>query len=1029
MYSNKLIERTKMTMKQSPVKRFDNQYKNIFRAGFTATVLVFFTSGLVDAKSHDASVYKNTVNQTVSIVSKAENTLADLGRMIDGLQVKKSPDEQQKAALISKHELLSKYNELRALDDTLIKYYDLKVLEYKPHSAPAVASVKKLKQHYVASIKQLGIYVTELVSVTDSGTFSATAEKALSLIGSLQHVPNHTAWDQHGMPFGPGGVSVRAPLLTQAELLATLNISMEGDPSTPTTADLEETTDAAFTDDIRSLAGSLANDPVAIYNWVYNNITFIPSYGSIQGADMTLQIKRGNATDTASLLVALLRISGIPSRYAYGSIDLSIEQSMNWVGGVDKVASATNLLGQGGVPTILRRVDGEDDSIGIEHTWVQLWSGSSWVDVDPSFKQYEFMQGIDYAEQVPLDFDAFVATVSETMTEDAVEQSIQNLDPKILNAETDKYLAEVDAFTNALDPSTSVAEYLGGQYILETNETALPSLPLPYKQLHANVSFSEVPDSLKHKFKIEMKAQGGGQIFSHEIYTAELAGQFVSLSFEPASAADLADYLDFIPDGLTGIEQIPSQLPVGLFNVTPLLEIGDAKYSFNTPMRNGEEVIVEKGFRPPQSTWEMTHNPMIAGEYQAIGVSLQGESGKQFTDLQNKVDAVGLAMSQGNYEPLAQTGVFGLIQQSIILTYFSELHARAQLHGALFGVVVYPQPSYGTFTKSATVRYNFGLPESYEVGGFLMDIDRLNISSECKSNCWNKWYQFNQDIGALSSAYEHEIPERYLGSLPGHVYGVSTIKAIDVAMESGQKIFRIESDNWGVVRPLLQIDSAIIDEINAAVQSGAQVLTHESPVEVGAWTGAGYIIVDPDTGAAAYKISGGSNGGAAQVILEADFSDGSERCPYQRDVEFNAGPIGVNITINSQLNDELRDIFGIASEMLLAFFPNYDEEGKVIEIGDLKKVGEEAGKLSEAIHKFLYESDEAIHLPLVEYEYLLFAASGAQALNSVAKGMFERGLVGQAARRSPNVSLAFGMVIGVYIAPYLYSTLVHHCRL
>ena len=45
---------------------------------------------------------------------------------------------------------------------------------------------------------------------------------------------------------------------------------------------------------------------MAIYQWVRNNIEFIPSYGSIQGSEYTLENRRGsNAFDTASLLIAL----------------------------------------------------------------------------------------------------------------------------------------------------------------------------------------------------------------------------------------------------------------------------------------------------------------------------------------------------------------------------------------------------------------------------------------------------------------------------------------------------------------------------------------------------------------------------------------------------------------------------------------------------------------------------------------------------------------------------------------------------
>ena len=67
---------------------------------------------------------------------------------------------------------------------------------------------------------------------------------------------------------------------------------------------------------IRAKAQELNHNPVAITHWVRNSIEWIPSWGSIQGADLTLSTRRGNAIDTASLTIALLRAAGIPARYA-----------------------------------------------------------------------------------------------------------------------------------------------------------------------------------------------------------------------------------------------------------------------------------------------------------------------------------------------------------------------------------------------------------------------------------------------------------------------------------------------------------------------------------------------------------------------------------------------------------------------------------------------------------------------------------------------------------------------------------------
>jgi transglutaminase-like putative cysteine protease len=72
----------------------------------------------------------------------------------------------------------------------------------------------------------------------------------------------------------------------------------------PGPADLGENDDVVLTPAIRSLSDSLGHNPVQIYNWVRDHVAFTPTWGSIQGADATLQTRRGNAYDTASLLVA-----------------------------------------------------------------------------------------------------------------------------------------------------------------------------------------------------------------------------------------------------------------------------------------------------------------------------------------------------------------------------------------------------------------------------------------------------------------------------------------------------------------------------------------------------------------------------------------------------------------------------------------------------------------------------------------------------------------------------------------------------
>ena len=68
-------------------------------------------------------------------------------------------------------------------------------------------------------------------------------------------------------------------------------------------------------------------------------------------------------------------------------------------------------------------------------------------------------------------------------------------------------------------------------------------------------------------------------------------------------------------------------------------------------------------------------------------------------------------------------------------------------------------------------------------------------------------------------------------------------------------------ENINAVLPVLNIDSEVKDEIRDSVTVGKVATVSQNTITVGSWTGVGYIIADPETGAGAYRISGGSDGG------------------------------------------------------------------------------------------------------------------------------------------------------------------------
>jgi len=68
-------------------------------------------------------------------------------------------------------------------------------------------------------------------------------------------------------------------------------------------------------------AGKLDHDPNRIFAFVRDNIRNEVYSGSLRGARGTLLGGAGNSLDKSSLLIALLRASGVPSRYVQGTLD------------------------------------------------------------------------------------------------------------------------------------------------------------------------------------------------------------------------------------------------------------------------------------------------------------------------------------------------------------------------------------------------------------------------------------------------------------------------------------------------------------------------------------------------------------------------------------------------------------------------------------------------------------------------------------------------------------------------------------
>jgi len=800
-------------------------------------------------------------------------------------------------------ELRRKVKDLASLEPQVRAGFDETAKHVRDKQLPPeiLARHEEAIRAYEARAAQFNALVDGIERASADGV---SLQRALDdLAAFMAKYPNqktHTPTDPNKLPWGsPSGVT-RAPFtlpsqfrtshlfgqpvrVAQAGSLSGISLPTAILPATPVPADTAPTEDVQITPAIRQLATSLNNNPVQIYNWVRNNIQFIPSYGSIQGSDLTLQTRRGNSFDTASLLIALLRAGNIPARYVYGTIEVPADKVMNWVGGVSVPQAAINLMGQGGIPVIGVAQGGQVRLVRLEHVWVEAFvdfvpsrgavnrSPNTWVPLDASFKQYAYTQGLDFRANVSLDVPSLIAQLQQGGTINQPEMSVQNPNQAAVREALLDYQARATAYLNEQRPNPTVKDVLGSQTIVQENRSILLGT-LPYNRIATGARLQELPDSLRTKVQYSLYASDFDRAMDIPVFQfvqslPRLSGKKITLSFAAATQAD-ADLMEsYLPpahaDGTPNeLSEFPKTLPGYLIRVTPELRVDGALVAKGGSFTMGTELISSIGLYEPSEGWNFGEdNRPIAGEYIATHVDYQGVSPTQMQAIRGRLGTTKALLENHHLDGLTKEEMTGDVLYAAVLAYFVNNQAVSEISARATGIVEYRKPSFGSFQASAQPQFWFGIPRNVAFRSVTMDVDRYTTMSVAKDNSASALLAYRQQAGMRLSAYEHAIPEQLFSEPGSTVQAVSAAKALAVAAAQGQRIYTITSDNADLVLPQLTISAEVKSEIANAVLAGRWAVVSQAPVSVGAWSGVGYIISDPQTGAGAYKISGGTNGG------------------------------------------------------------------------------------------------------------------------------------------------------------------------
>lgn len=886
------------TMMTSPITSMRESNPIMRVAAFTA--MVTFTMMIMQplamaAQLPDAPGKSNNANSTAPGQQAASHE-AKLSQAIQNVQkhltkfeekLKKRQDHQNEKALIKQL-----HQEIKGLDkDVMQKFAETKAHILKHKLSDTIMqrhrdAVTSFKGDMAALIDNLNGIETE----SDPTLLKDKVTKALEHVSSKQHRRAHQPFDPNNMPFKvkqpdeknkpkvtreqfhAAGLYDRP--LTQLAALGDFKFDQLTGADNP--AYLAETDEVVLTDFVKAKAVELEHDPVKIYNFVRNNVEWLPTWGAMQDSDLTLGSLKGNAMDISSLLIALYRASGIPARYVHGTIDVPIDKFMNWAGGFTDAEAALRFAASGGIPLDGVITGGKVSHARMEHVWVEAAidfvpsrgvknkSADTWVQMDGGFKQHELSDGIDEETIYNVDVDAIYENYLNSRTFSEAESWISGTDFNIFDPTISQMRSDLESYLNSQTVQPTLRDVVGGKKTIIKDEKGFAGT-LPHKLILRSGSYDKIPSQMQHHVSIQF---GSGSSTSNGVTVtlpyAKVNNQKVTLSAKPATQEDENLLHSFLPDSeVADLSQLSFSFPGYLIKMIPELKLNETVIAEGKANTFGSSFPLSLTQKSPDMTAKNSVSSMTLGSYMALMFLGGSISAVNLNSVKNKIVDTKKVLESGDVNQissLSKDQIVGDILYSGELSYFSHFLAKTYLLSIPQGTMLNLLPSGGSYGYVPKVDYLFGLPNTVEPGAIEMDLNQLMVSSGILNGDISKKLLYTQQVGFLSSILEHFIPEQMFNTANESAEAISSVKSLRLAMELGQKVYRIDQNNVASTINNIHHDNDTMTNIRNAVSSGQIVITHEDPIYLEGWSGAGYIVLDPDTGSGAFLISGGTNG-------------------------------------------------------------------------------------------------------------------------------------------------------------------------
>jgi hypothetical protein len=663
------------------------------------------------------------------------------------------------------------------------------------------------------------------------------------------------------------------------------------DDTPPTSSDLSFNNDTQPVRALQALAANLSNNPLKLFLFVRNSVYFDPYAGSMKGAYQTFSTMAGNDVDQASLLISLLRISHVPTRYVVGEIDVPIASVLNWLGfsapanvTITMGDQAATILSEAGISYSWGYIsEGVAASIHfkIAHVWVEAYLNGSWVEMDPSFKQYSYFGPVD-ASDVFNQFSAKSLAFLNTSNDDYYSSYVSSAFANYLQYNPNLDLGNITA--------SAVIQNVTGYTVADnaTVKSTGPSLP--------------ASDDWQLKVTFPTYDPSTGQ-FSESpghatVLPTSILGDSPLTVFSWANNTTL-EYVHSLSGGIFNASanvRAIDMTPVLSFNGTVLL-VGDS-----IPLGLQMPIYVESILNTTAVASGTPHLTM--GGSGAIDVTLGHDMSPFDDEVEEELGNYSGTVSE--YVRGQKIGVAPLIGDQFAVvgaSYFGAVDAASLPAERYLDIVSVSLVGVAFVSAQVNLLYNdANLPIRAVFGGEVIDVQI------------NPHYPGVQLEGNLSLEDSFNLYSSGLGSyLEGATIAssfatapISTVSIFQYAHQHGIPIMVMSPANFSRVYPGLGLPSWVLPELQPFIDEGDWVAIPDQPVSptplglqasnvtsspgvLSTWVGIAFMVIDPTNLGAGYYISGQLT--AAQGSSEIGTTQG--------------GAGGTNGTDDAALIDEL----------------------------------------------------------------------------------------------------------------------------